>query len=159
MKIFFDTEFLEDGKTIELISIGMVREDGQTLYLENAEFDWEICKDSWLVDNVLPSLSRIPDVLRTRKQITNEILEFVGNKPEFWGWFADYDWVVLCQLFGRMIDLPIGWPMYCRDLKQITDEYDIILPKQISVEHNALNDALWTKESYKHIMKIIGEIN
>lgn len=27
MKIWFDTEFIEDGKTIDLISIGMVRED------------------------------------------------------------------------------------------------------------------------------------
>lgn len=28
MRIWFDTEFIEDGKTIDLISIGLVREDG-----------------------------------------------------------------------------------------------------------------------------------
>jgi hypothetical protein len=30
MKIWFDTEFYENGETIKLISIGMVREDGAT---------------------------------------------------------------------------------------------------------------------------------
>lgn len=34
---------------------------------------------------------------------------------------ADYDWVVLCQLYGTMMDLPKGWPMYCRDVKQLCD--------------------------------------
>ena len=34
MKIWFDTEFIEDGKTIDLISIGMVRQDSATLYFE-----------------------------------------------------------------------------------------------------------------------------
>ena len=32
MRIFYDTEFLEDGKTIDLISIGMVAEDGREYY-------------------------------------------------------------------------------------------------------------------------------
>ena len=35
MKIFYDTEFIENGRTIELISIGMVAEDGRELYLVN----------------------------------------------------------------------------------------------------------------------------
>jgi len=30
MKIWFDTEFYEDGRTIDLISIGLVREDGHS---------------------------------------------------------------------------------------------------------------------------------
>lgn len=40
----------------------------------------------------------------------------------FYGYFCDYNWVVLCSLYGKMIDLPKGYPMYCRDLKQILDE-------------------------------------
>lgn len=35
MRIWFDTEFIEDGKTIDLISIGLVRDDGSELYHEN----------------------------------------------------------------------------------------------------------------------------
>lgn len=41
---------------------------------------------------------------------------------EFYAYFADYDWVLFCSLFGRMIDLPAGIPMYCNDLKQNLDE-------------------------------------
>lgn len=44
------------------------------------------------------------------------------NKPEFYAYFADYDWVVFCWLFGRMLDLPKNFPYYCRDLKQMLDE-------------------------------------
>ena len=39
MRIFYDTEFLDDGKTIDLISIGMVAEDGRELYAVSSEFD------------------------------------------------------------------------------------------------------------------------
>lgn len=35
MKYWFDTEFIEDGKTIDLLSIGIVSEEGHTLYAEN----------------------------------------------------------------------------------------------------------------------------
>lgn len=59
---------------------------------------------------------------KSRKQIAEEIKEFVGKDPEFYAYYADYDWVVFCWLFGRMIDLPDEFPMYCRDLKQILDE-------------------------------------
>ena len=40
----------------------------------------------------------------------------------FYAYYADYDWVVFCWVFGKMIDLPEGFPMYCRDLKQMIDE-------------------------------------
>jgi hypothetical protein len=53
--------------------------------------------------------------------------------------YADYDWVVLCQLFGAMVDLPKGWPMYCRDIKQWADELgNPQLPEQGKGEHHAL---------------------
>ena len=32
MRYFYDTEFLEDGETIDLISIGIVAEDGREYY-------------------------------------------------------------------------------------------------------------------------------
>jgi hypothetical protein len=55
---------------------------------------------------------------------TNELVDDKTHKPvEFYGYYADYDWMLFCSLFGRMIDLPKGFPMYCRDLKQMLDEY------------------------------------
>lgn len=43
-------------------------------------------------------------------------------QPKFYAYFADYDWVAFCALFGKMVDLPQGFPYYCRDLKQTLDE-------------------------------------
>jgi 3' exoribonuclease, RNase T-like len=37
VKIFYDTEFIEDGRTIDLISIGMVAEDGREYYAVNRD--------------------------------------------------------------------------------------------------------------------------
>ncbi len=59
MRAFYDTEFLEDGRTIELISIGMVAEDGRELYLVNRDAPWRrIRKHQWLMDNVVPFLPK-----------------------------------------------------------------------------------------------------
>ena len=56
-RYFYDTEFLEDGHTIELISIGIVCEDGREYYAVNSEADWDrIRKDGWLMEHVVSSL-------------------------------------------------------------------------------------------------------
>ena len=148
MKIWFDTEFIEDGKTIDLISIGMVREDGETYYAENLNCRHDLASQ-WVKGNVLVHLQHGP-FGKLRSGIAKDVVEFAGEKPEFWAYFADYDWVVLCQLFGRMIDLPKGWPMYCRDVKQLCDSLgNPALPAQISQEHHALADAKWTKLAFE----------
>lgn len=46
----------------------------------------------------------------------------VYDDPEFYGYYSDYDWVLFCTMFGTMMDLPDGMPMYCIDLKQMLDE-------------------------------------
>eukprot|EP00918_Siedleckia_nematoides_P036361 GHVU01079058.1.p1 GENE.GHVU01079058.1~~GHVU01079058.1.p1 ORF type:complete len:311 (-),score=46.14 GHVU01079058.1:287-1219(-) len=148
MKIWFDTEFVEDGHTIDLISIGMVREDGAAYYAECAEFDPDRAGD-WVARNVLPHLT---GEAKPRVQIAREIAAFAGERPEFWAYYADYDWVALCQLYGTMMDLPKGWPMYCRDLKQWADMLGgAALPPQDTTEHHALNDAQWTRAAWEHL--------
>ena len=254
MKYFIDTEFLEGtqrkgfmgmGKTkptIDLISIGIVCEDGREYYAISKDFNlkeawnrYDIKKDFgkpqglgdkkvyWIRDNVLKPIYNelikleidnykgftdpyyeleldftykvfkrlIKKYGKTNKQIAKEVKHFVANRPieankeqwildydtkdvSFYGYYADYDWVVFCWLFGRMIDLPKGFPMYCNDLKQILDEYcelkrskpfelkekylemlkkDINYPKQTN-EHNALVDARWNKQLYEFLQKI-----
>ena len=49
MKYFLDTEFIEDGKTIDLISIGIVSEDGRELYCENSDCDLSRASQSELL--------------------------------------------------------------------------------------------------------------
>lgn len=56
-RYFYDTEFLEDGKTVELISIGIVCQDGREYYAVNSELPIErIRGDDWLLRNVMPHL-------------------------------------------------------------------------------------------------------
>lgn len=156
MKIFFDTEFIEDGKTIDLISIAMVREDDWRYYAEPIEFDRSKAS-AWVVENVLPGTFVDASKRESRSKIAKDIVEFVGPKPEFWAHYADYDWVALCQLYGTMMDLPEDWPRYCRDVKQYHDYLGTSfgsvprLPKPKN-EHNALADALWTKQVYNIVL-------
>lgn len=59
----------------------------------------------------------------TLNHIKQHDLKHVFNEiPTFYAYFADYDWVAFCWLFGKMMDLPKGFPMYTRDLKQMLDE-------------------------------------
>lgn len=153
MRIFFDTEFIEDGRTIDLISIGAVKENGETYYAISSEFDASKAGE-WVVTNVLYPLEKNIE-RKSRSTIAAEMVEFAGPAPEFWAYYADYDWVVLCQLYGRMLDLPQGWPMFCRDIKQLCDDKGSPrLPKQESNEHNALADARWNKVAYDFLMSL-----
>lgn len=240
MNYYLDTEFNEDftkpffGRRrhfIDLISIGLVSEDGREYYAVSRDFDlnaaWnkhnllnplqmgdEPEKEYWLRDNVLRPLhahlvrnihgdmkntdyfndlrtfsytslkSLISTYGKTREQIAAEIecftAEYAGNPaplsssdlfrgvrkrnkefpPVFYAYYADYDWVVFCSLFGKMIDLPEGYPYYCRDLKQMLDELnlddhwkDLNVPQ--GNEHHALADAQWNRKLYK-MMKVYG---
>jgi hypothetical protein len=98
---------------------------------------------------------------KSKKQIANDVKIFCHN-PEFYGYYADYDWVVFCWLFGRMLDLPKGFPMYCKDLKQMMDEKKLgkgwtieNCPKSLN-EHNALADAKWNFELFKKINSTVS---
>lgn len=150
MKIWFDTEFIEDGSTIDLISIGMVREDGQTLYLESSDCDLSRAS-AWVKDNVFPSLTGKSAAV-PRWRIAQCVRNFAGEKPEFWAYYADYDWVALCQLYGTMMDLPKGWPMFCLDIKQTAHMLgNPKLPEQERGHHNALEDAMWNRAVYQFL--------
>jgi hypothetical protein len=151
-RFWFDTEFIEDGRTIDLISIGIVRADGCEYYAESAECNLSRAGD-WVKANVIPHLA-YKAARKSREMIAWEIEKFVGadRKPEFWGYYCDYDWVALCQLFGTMMDLPEGWPKYCLDIKQ--QAYllgDATLPEQGKGEHHALADARWNKLAWESL--------
>lgn len=262
MKYFLDQEFHErmykplfckEHHIIELISIGIVAEDGREYYAVCNEFDLKAAwnkfnwketgkmdlpgimrsqeKEYWLRDNVLKPmvhewvmsfsgdgrnwvLDRIEGksdykqfktmlwyIGKSKKEITQEITQFIkdepvitrklGNNtvqlsdetslaifrgyssPEYYGYYCDYDWVLFCSIFGRMIDLPKGFPMYCIDLKQTMDSMLMnqenkyegesrleswlktvknhpAYPKQEN-EHSAISDAIWNKKLYEFL--------
>lgn len=148
MRYFLDTEFIEYPNTIDLISIGIRSQDDRNYYAESAAVNWGRSSD-WVKQNVRPHLGD-PGQRLWPSEIRDEILAFIGDdKPEFWGYYADYDWVVFCWLFGSMVDLPKGWPMYCRDIKQWADQLgNPKLPEQETDEHHALADAKWNKVAF-----------
>lgn len=193
MKYFLDAEFIEDAVFIDLISIGIVAEDGREFYALNIDCDWNKASQ-WVRENVLTRLPDKPNDFEysevhkaegwlRHSAIGDEVLKFVGGetysinypsksngaavrglkvgrrikegnpKPEFWAYYADSDWVVFYQLFGTMMDLPEGFPLYCRDLKQEEDRLGIDLSKAVPQEneHDALDDARWNWKAFKYL--------
>lgn len=163
--LYYDLEFLEDGRTIELISIGMVCDDGREYYAVNRDMPVRrIRKHKWLMDNVVPSLPKghgdqrihmpkrwlfhyADERVKRRTTIASQVAEFIraaGPDVQLWANYGAYDHVALAQLWGPMIDLPDGIPMFTNDIQQERARLGIHeddLPKQESGEHNALADA------------------
>ena len=186
MRIFYDTEFLEDGKTIDLISIGMVRDDGAEYYaIANCPRligSWlaRIGEHEWLLANVVPSLPlRVEPVptqgggiwnyvtwnkdhpdyvhVKEREVIAAEVRDFILAKPdpELWADYCAYDHVALCQLYGRMIDLPQGLPYFTHDLRHALGPMTDPPPMPGAREHNALDDA---REVRWRLQWLAGEV-
>jgi len=174
MRYFVDTEFIEDGQTIDLISVGVVADDGREFYAESTEADLGRANE-WVRDNVLSHLwhRQSGDERRqanrwsrdggtggflSRRHIAADLVRFVAgddSPPEFWAYYGDYDWVAICQLYGTMMDLPDGWPMFCMDLKQLAvDKGDPDLPEQSSTEHHALADARWNRDVHAFLTSL-----
>lgn len=149
MNVWFDTEFIDTGREIHLLSIGLVREDGRTYYAEPAGAPKDLACE-WVQKNVLPHLT---GPIMPREIIAKEIDVFCGQRPRFWAYFGSYDWVLLCQLYGRMLDVPKDWPNFVMDVQQLRVMMGVRdLPKQEGVEHNALSDAIWTKRAWEYLV-------
>ncbi len=148
----------------------MVREDGETLYLINADVSIsQIARHPWLALNVWPTLplanpneniltwdethEDYPRVVGL-DTLAAKVLEFVGDEPELWAYYGAYDHVVLAHMFGPMADLPPNMPMYTNDVVQEWNRQGRPqLPPQLSVQHHALEDALWVKEAHEFLLK------
>ncbi|MFC8436395.1 3'-5' exoribonuclease domain-containing protein [Streptomyces sp. NPDC057253] len=180
MRIYYDTEFIDDGKTIDLISIGMVREDGTELYAVSSEFDQTAVRQSpWLMENVWSSLpicknppgtrgiDRLdldhPDV-RPRAQIARLVADFILSTPDpqLWAYYSAYDHVALAQLWGPMTNLPRGIPMQSDDLVTLAKLAELgpnDLPKQTAGQHNALADARHNRFMAEYIDQELRHLN
>ena len=55
LKYWIDTEFIAKPFTIDLVSIGLVAEDGREFYAESSEVDWSKASP-WTLKNVRPQL-------------------------------------------------------------------------------------------------------
>lgn len=159
MRFFYDCEFIEDGVTIDLVSIGVVDEEGREFYAVSTEFDPDRA-GAWVRRNVLPKLPSPGDpAWRSRRQIRDDLLAFVTRTPnpgrssvELWAWFAAYDHVALAQLWGPMPELPQQLPRFTRDLRQRWEDVGKpALPKAPQDAHDALADARHNLTKWKII--------
>jgi hypothetical protein len=94
--VFVDTEFTSlNPYKGEILSIGLVKFDGEELYVE-LECDAE--PDPWVVENVLPLMSG-PKL--TRAEACRVVKEFVGDSRPFMVTdVGSFDAVYLYKLFG-----------------------------------------------------------
>jgi hypothetical protein len=151
-RFFYDTEFIEDGTTIDLVSIGVVDETGREFYAVSTEFD-ERKAIPWVRRHVLDQLPPPADkAWRTRERIREDLLSFLtapGEEIELWAWFGAYDHVALCQLWGAMPALPRPIPRFTRELRQRWDDLgQPALPPKPTGTHDALVDARYNLERW-----------
>lgn len=102
--VFFDTEFSDlDPYKGEILSIGMVKMDGEELYLE-LEYEGEL--SDWVKERVLPALT---EKKVSREEARERIAAFCGEpKPFPVALVPQYDMVYLSKLFGWE-HLPVNW--------------------------------------------------
>ena len=180
-RIVYDTEFLDDGSTISPISAGFVRpSDGNTLYVINDDLSViaRAVENEWMRTNVIahlpieitydadygalranvawnedhPDYNAVVPMDAFRDRVEDFVLE--TNDPELWAYYASYDHVLLAQLFGPMVELPPGFPMYTMDIKhECVMRGNPELPELPMAEgetrkpHHALFDAM--EEAYR----------
>ncbi|SDO40137.1 hypothetical protein SAMN05216303_1011326 [Rhodoferax sp. OV413] len=109
MLIFLDTEFTRLTYP-DLISVGMVTEDGRGLYSERNDFHAKDCS-LFVQETVLPLLGRIPGATCSRMDLTHRLREWLAQFPEPPTFVFDshHDWHLLAlALLGRPKKDPPG---------------------------------------------------
>jgi 3' exoribonuclease, RNase T-like len=148
-RYFYDCEFIEDGRLIDLVSIGVVDERGREFYAVSTEFDGSRAIP-WVRRNVLDKLPSPADrAWRSRERIRDDLYEFLveplhtggADEIELWAWYAAYDHVALAQLWGPMTALPREIPRFTKDLRQLWDDHGRPALPAMADRHDALVDA------------------
>ena len=81
-RYFYDCEFIEDGRTIDLVSIGVVDEHGREFYAVSTEFD-DTQAVPWVRRHVLDKLPSPADqAWRSRQRLRADLLEFLAGLKE-----------------------------------------------------------------------------
>lgn len=157
MRYFFDTEFQDTPWKLELLSIGVVAEDGREFYAATREVNGNNYDlNDWIRENVIPRLQpkRYPiSVAMAAGEIREDLLAFIGEdpKPIFWAYYGAFDWVALCWLMGGMMNLPKTWYWICQDLRTELDRAGCqeVRDDGRDDEHNALADARWVRDTWR----------
>lgn len=155
-RLYLDCEFDERRDHVALISIALVRDNGDEFYAVSSKFNEAKC-NPWVKEHVLPKLPPMAQ-RHSPARIAKDMKAFIGKpSPEVWTWYGAYDFVLFCwALGGRMVDVPDGYPMAPMDLLQSMRERSIPhsrLPMQPIDAHSAIADARWTRDACVSLLK------
>jgi hypothetical protein len=166
MKYFIDTEYafgtlLGMSGIITPISIGIVAEDGREFYRVHVT----PVRDALAIGNLPPFVRahvlpviEMPgndgligsDYVMPLAAIADDLRFFIGNDtPEWWGDWADFDYVVLSIIMGGFDAWPEGWPMFIHDLQQTPEGREASGSVQSAIPHNALADARAVRNAFE----------
>jgi DNA polymerase III epsilon subunit-like protein len=159
--IFVDTEFSTlDPYKGEILSVGMVKTDGEELYIE-LEHNGEVSE--WVRDNILPTLIQTKVSRNKAKEL---IKEFVGEgKPYMVSYVNQFDTIYMYKLFGVGNEpfywLPIDFasilfahgrdPEDLGNIEKICNEFGVDYNNHH--QHHALDDAKLLREIYLKIFQ------
>jgi len=133
MLVFLDTEFT-DFVQIDLISIGLVTEDGREFYAERNDYHREDCS-SFVVAEVLPLLNRVPGAKCSSAHLSFRLREWFASLEKSVTVAFDYtsDWELLADALQgeRLTDLPAN------------------LSEKLFIDHEVLSDAKF-REAYEN---------
>lgn len=133
MRYALDTEFIDTPTCSALISLAVVREDGESRYFEFTYPEEELTP--WLRENVVPYLNG--NHFHSPGRAATELKEFIGTDTQanVWCYFGAYDWYFFCRLFGGFMNMPDVFGQRFHELAERRR------PVAVGNEHNALDDA------------------
>lgn len=174
INLFFDTEFTGLNKEAELISLGILTQDGRHFYAEFNDFDKSKCND-FVQNEVIPNLKFYEkinnkvflktdpydyNVLGDKNLVKRSLLDWLNKLPKgvktFIGDVVIWDWLLLHDLLaeddGGGPQLPFGIHYIPTDIASIMRDRGIdpdinreqFANKKVSKLHNALEDAKLT---------------
>ncbi|MBD3300789.1 MAG: hypothetical protein GF347_05565 [Candidatus Moranbacteria bacterium] len=160
--IFFDSEFSSlNPYEGELLSVGMLKPNGEQLYFE-LEYDGPYSQ--WVKNNVLPSLEG-PKI--TRKKAVKLIKNFIGKKkPHLFAYVPQFDMIYTHKLFvnekwpfhpfaidlaSMLFTLGIDPNVLVNQNKDFFNSINIDLEKYN--RHHALEDAILLRDIYLKLKK------
>jgi len=161
LRYFLDTEFIDRGQSIDLVSLGVVAHDGREFYKISRDFEAAAASD-WVHEHVLSRLEPHDSGLwAPEAAIRDGLRAFIGedNAPEFWTWGGGaYDWFAVIGLFGGGDHLPNGWPYVTSDLDQWLHQMGLAsddprLPEHTGAPHHALADAHHSALVYDYLAR------
>ena len=172
--VFYDSEFTTlDPRKGELLSVGMIKENGEELYVEIARNEEEM--SAWVKKNIVPKLE---GSFLSPQEACKKIRAFFGeDQPFLLSFVAHYDMIYLHKLFGitdeQGKDMPYQWlpldfasMLYSaghdpRAYSYEGEEFERLFgvdPKKYH-KHHALEDARLLREVYqKGVWRTTGSI-